>query len=477
MDLVGKNRRNVDISYVIPTPVWKVSYRLDLNQSKPFLQGWAIIDNDGDTDWVDVELSLVTGRPVSFIQNLYPPYYVNRPTLPLSIAGIAQARTHESAYGIFANDSEADRAYPMADGVYESAPAAATAMRTKSSNNLAYAPAPAPLTGGVINTAAGASAGDQFEFTLKKPVTLARQQSAMLPLVEGAVTAVKALVFSGAKAVYGNAIHPEISAELTNNTGMKLPAGPITVFDGGAYAGDALLEFLPENEKRLISYGEDLSVSGNTTNEVNRPVTSVKISKGTMTINRSVSNEKTYIIKNASSQSKSLIIEHTKTNGATLKEPAKSDEETSALYRFKRPLAANATITFTVKEESPVVQQITLGRLNIDSFASYSTSGEMPENVRAAFSKAIALKNTADDQQKTLADLTARRERLLDDETRIRANIEAAGNTSEQGILYLTRLAAIDTEIDAQTEQIDTQRAAAEKAKTDYDNYISSLEL
>ncbi|MDR2795412.1 MAG: DUF4139 domain-containing protein, partial [Spirochaetaceae bacterium] len=97
--LPGNSRRDVSLSYVIPAPVWKVSYRLDLNGAKPFLQGWAVIDNDGDIDWTDVEISLVTGRPVSFIQNLYPPYYVNRPILPLAIAGAAEAQTYDSGYG------------------------------------------------------------------------------------------------------------------------------------------------------------------------------------------------------------------------------------------------------------------------------------------------------------------------------------------------------------------------------------------
>jgi len=74
VNLPGTARRNVAISYVIPSPVWKVSYRLDLGASKPLFQGWAIVDNDSDTDWTNVQLSLVAGRPVSFIQELYPPY-------------------------------------------------------------------------------------------------------------------------------------------------------------------------------------------------------------------------------------------------------------------------------------------------------------------------------------------------------------------------------------------------------------------
>ena len=58
--------------------MWKTSYRLILAE-KPALQGWAIVENQTDNDWTDVQLSLVSGRPISFIQDLYQPLYIPRP--------------------------------------------------------------------------------------------------------------------------------------------------------------------------------------------------------------------------------------------------------------------------------------------------------------------------------------------------------------------------------------------------------------
>ncbi|MDR1863158.1 MAG: DUF4139 domain-containing protein, partial [Treponema sp.] len=254
--LPGTGDRIVSLSYVIPAPAWKVSYRLDLTGDKPFLQGWAIVDNDSDTDWNNVELSLVTGKPVSFIQNLYAPYRTARPTLPLSLPGLAEGRTYESGWGGagFSYDeaaAEPQGAYKAADGLALRRSQAAE-MEEAPANR---APAPAPLAAGAPQTASGSPAGDQFEFVFSNPLSLERRQSAMLPLVEGAVKAEKTLVFSGARMSPGISVNPAISTELTNTSGMKLPAGPITVYDGGTYAGDALIAFFPENEKRLISYG------------------------------------------------------------------------------------------------------------------------------------------------------------------------------------------------------------------------------
>ena len=473
---LGSGSRSVSLSYVIPTPVWKVSYRLDLSGQNPFLQGWAIIDNDSNTDWKGVELSLVTGRPVSFIQNLYPPYRLSRPVVPLAIAGVAESRTYESGYGSveMARSGSAAKAYSqemeMAQDEYYSRNAAPAAM----------APAPAPassVTGGVVQTASGSAAGDQFEFTLKNPVTLERRQSAMLPLVEGRVKAEKALVFSGVRAQGGATIHPAISAELTNSSGMKLPAGPITVYDGGTYAGDALIEFFPENEKRLISYGEDLSVTGNSSTSGSRYVTAVNITGGVMVISRRQSYERVYTIRNASEESRKLIIEHPVTSGSELVEPKNPDDRTGNLYRFNQNLPAKGTLSFKVREETPLSERITLAQLRPDSFLSYSTNQEIPASVRAALSRAISLKKTSDNAELAQKDLENQLTRLVSEQDRIRRNLEAAGNQSPQGQDYLRRLASLDSDIDNMNSRIDAAKNEAQRTKREYDNYLANLNI
>jgi len=474
--LNGTGSRDVSLSYVIPTPVWKVSYRLDISGKEPFLQGWAIVDNDSDADWKGVELSLVTGRPVSFIQRLYPPYRLSRPVVPLAIAGFAESRTYESAYNDY------DREVPLA------APMPSAAMRTQSTADTSAKEemeyyygqreaAAGSVGGGAIDTASGRAAGDQFEFTLKNLVTLDRRQSAMLPLVEGAIKAEKLLVFSGSRASGGATINPAISAELVNTSGMKLPAGPITVYDGGTYAGDALIEFFPENEKRLISYGEDLSVSGNVASSGTRFITAVNISGGVMTITRRQSYEKVYTIKNASGQAKKIIIEHPITSGSELMEPTSADDRTGSLYRFNRNLNANETFTFTVREETPVLERITLAQLRADTFLSYASNQEIPADVRAALTRAIELKKIADNAVAAQGTLETQKSRLISDQDRVRRNLEAAGNQTPQGQEYLKRMAALDDEIDAINKQIETAVQETQRAKAEYDSYLATVKI
>ena len=102
IDSSDAKERDVTASYMIPAPVWKSSYRLifgdKAGDKAPMLEGWAIVDNTTGEDWTKVQLSLVSGRPISFISQLYAPKYVTRPSAELADDTAAQAVVHSGAF-------------------------------------------------------------------------------------------------------------------------------------------------------------------------------------------------------------------------------------------------------------------------------------------------------------------------------------------------------------------------------------------
>ncbi|MDR1903971.1 MAG: hypothetical protein LBQ88_17010 [Treponema sp.] len=460
LSLPGKGKRKVDLNYVIPMPVWKVTYRLDIGGEKPLLQGWAIVDNDSDTDWKDVKLSLITGKPVSFIQNLYSPYHTDRPEIPLAIAGFAEAKTYQSGTNI---EEAEESAVPLRRSmvVEEEVP-----RLSYKHQEMLESPS---ISGGSVETAAAAAVGEQFEFTLKRPVSLTRRGSAMFPLVESPIEANKVLVLSGAEILWGPALHPALCVELVNTAGMSLPAGPITVYDG-TYSGDALVEFFPENEKRLISYGEDLTVLGSGTCSTKTTITGAALSKGVMEITGKITDKTVYTVRNASALTKKLIIEHA-CSRQNLLEPAAYYEKTADIYRFRMDLPPYKEIQFTVKEEEPQGESVILAKTSMPAFLSWSSNQELPEDIRKTLHGAIALRKKADEAAAFLEVLQKQKAKLIEDQDRIRRNLEAAGNTSPQGQKYLKRMDSIDNEIDSLNEKI----AAAEKESLEAENQFRSL--
>ncbi|MDR2537994.1 MAG: DUF4139 domain-containing protein [Treponema sp.] len=468
IQLKGNTTRKISISYVIPAAIWKASYRLDLVEApNAAFQGWAIVDNDSDMDWNNIQLSLVTGRPVSFIQELYAPYHVNRPIVPLAIAGTAEPATYETgrSNSILTVNDEA-MAYAAKRAPEPQAAQASGGSATKA----------ASLTAAIdLITPHGQDAAEQFEFTFPNPVSIPRQQSAMLPLVETRLEVTKTLIFP-ATAPHNRAIHPLVGAELINKTRLTLPAGPITVYDGGTYAGDALVDFFPPNEKRLISHGEDLAVSGSVSMTNSSPITTVTINQGVMTINRSQGFVKTYTFQNASSESKRLVLEHPITSGARLVSPTYT-ERTDTVYRFTLTLAPGQELSYEVKEERPAYERITLGRLQPETLLSYSTNGEIPVDARASLQKAVELRQALDNANTALVALKAERERTITEQQRVREILSVVGNTSPQGEEYLGRLVSYEGSLDSLSEQIKGAEGTLKTAQTDYNTYLANLSL
>jgi hypothetical protein len=258
---------------------------------------------------------------------------------------------------------------------------------------------------------------------------------------------------------------------------MKLPAGPITVFDGGSYGGDSLMEFFPENEKRLISYGEDLSVTGSVVRSDTRTLSAVTVAGGVMTITRKQSHIWTYHVRNASGEAKTLIVEHPVTGGTTLREGQTFTERTAAVYRFRNALAPGRDLEFTVTEEAPVSERVVLSHFTPDNYLSYSSSQEIPRSVQEALRKAMELKSLAENAQNALAGLEARRTRLAGEQDRIRRNLEAAGSQTQQGMEYLRRMTEMDREFDSLASQIETAQIQVQDTRNAYDGYLASLSL
>lgn len=465
--------RNVKISYVMEAPVWKASYRLDMEKNKALFQAWAIVDNSTDSDWNDVKLTLTTGRPVGFRQNLYAPYYTYRPELPLAIAQSARAETFAS--GTANTDVQYEKA---------AAPQALAnrKMMLKEASAYNYYDEEAEEAAGIEGEVpsyfagpnpAGSTAGQMFAFTSAEPVNLGRQKSMMMPLTLSTLPAEKFSVFSSIP--YGVSVHPKFCIRIENTSGLKLPAGPVTVFDGGEYAGDALLEFLGENEKRLIAYGDDIEVSGTKSESVLRNIESVKIAGGILSVSYRQIQTSTYSVKNTDKKERTVIIEHAKKAGFDLATKAALEETTAGKYRFKLKAAGASTAELKVEESRTYGETRKILDMSSESFVAYTTNAEMPEKVKKAFEAIIKEREKVLASQKVLADLQNRQTELVREQERVRKNLEALGTESAEGKDFLAKLLKLENELDASKTKLAAAADKANKAQEDFIRFVRDI--
>jgi hypothetical protein len=432
IDSSDAKERQIDASYMIPAPVWKSSYRLIFNEKgEPTLEGWAIIDNTTGEDWTNVRLSVVSGRPVSFISNLYEPKYVARQTVELPEDRAANPVVYGGAVeqaqlkaGVAGGAPQARRLGGNIGGVPSDATGALLASPRAAFEIAPFRPG---ISSDVVVNVASGDLGELFEYRFSTPVTVKKDESTMLPFLQQPIGARKLLIYSEN---YGE--HPMNAVELNNSTAKSLDGGPITVFDAASYAGEALMTTLKAGDKRLISYSVDLGTRVTTQFDSSRElVREIHVNRGTLTARLAMDETKTYSIRNVDQKAKTLIIEHAERPGYKLM-TLKPSETTANAYRFEVKLGADATQKFPVAEERVYEATTAVSSLSPDVLLAYIQNKTLPDAARNQLQQILDAKRQNADLENQIRDLDGEIGNIVTDQTRIRQNMQSLNQVSGQ---------------------------------------------
>jgi hypothetical protein len=488
----GEGKRPVRVGYVVENPIWKTSYRLvlakegkDGKETKPVLQGWAVVENPTDEDWNGVRMALVSGRPISFRMNLYDPLYIQRPLVEPELFASLRPPTYN---GNLSNEDlgKAKKAAKMPakrDREEEDEVDRKAGLRINyapvvagSSANWAVPADALNLRQGVVSAATAAALGDYFQYSIEHAVTLPRQKSAMLPIVQQPVETTRVSIYNEAV----QAKHPLLGLRFKNTTGLHLMQGPITVFEGAAYAGDARILDLQPKEERLLSYAIDLgteveAVSPNGTDRI----TKVKITRGIIEATHVQQQSKVYTIKNRSDHERLLVLEHPYRPQFKLVSQDEPKERARDVYRFELPVAAGKTAKRTVTEETSVGQSISISNTDDQTIRVFLTSNSqvISPKVKEAVQGALDLKGKLSLTQRELAQKNQQLNDIVKDQERLRANLREMPPTAAAYKRYLKKFDDQETEIEQLRETIKSLQNTEHQQKLALDQYLAKLNV
>ena len=461
----GQGQRDVRIGYVVETPLWKVSYRLvlpDVGKNQAGLQGWAMVDNQTDSDWKGVKLSLVSGRPLSFVQDLYRPRYLPRPVVEAQ----DEIALKPQAYG----GGMAPAAPAMAG--MEASDSITDGRRSRSNAKeagiaLFQRPEPIDLAASVRSRATGEEVGALFQYQVAD-VTLPRQRSAMLPIVTANVLVERVSIYNQEV----HAKHPLGGALLTNSTPNHLLQGPVSVFDGGAYAGDAQLTQLPPGEHRLLSFALDLPVTVDPkTQRDESQIVGGKIVDGVLWATQARVAIQEYSFVDSSDQPRTVLLEYPRRDGWKLKDTPAPFESTDLVHRFKVAVPAGGKATsFTIRETLIEQQTFSIIDLDGDLLLSYAQTATIAPKVRAALQQAAQLKAQMAEAERIRTAKQAEIQAIVQDQQRLRENMRTVqGNQTSQ---YYQRLL---TKLNDQETKVEALQIEAERLQSEFDTKRKSL--
>ena len=447
----GEGDRGVRLSYTLEAPVWKATYRILLGDEgqPPLIQGWAVVDNTQDEDWENVELSLVSGLPVSFVHDLYTPRYIRRPVVEVAETTGVLPPEVEGGMALM-NASDAELIYGGA------APMAAMAdAPQKRRTRVAMGKQAASSTPTQVRER---KLGDLFEYTIEHPVTIRRNQSALVPIVlrpfEG-----RSVLLHNRNTRPGN---PMRAVEFANTTGLTLEGGPLTVLEAGSYVGEAMLDTIKPDEKKLVPYAVELSVAVlDNVDSHSENVHRVVIRNGQLTQHSRAIRQTTYHLDNKSATEQVVYLDHPREGGAWhLHDTAEPVETTENYWRFRFPLPGKKVTRFVVEQQQPTVQKLTIGGWNTQSLGVWLDQKHVDARTEGVLRQVIEAQNRVADLDGRLVRLEEERTRITQEQGRIRENLTALGERASEKDLRERFVRTLNAQED-RLEKIAAEFAAA----------------
>ena len=379
LNATGQGARELRVSYISEVPVWKVTYRMVFPHEangKATVQGWAVVDNTVGADWENVKLSLVAGAPQSFIQPMSQPLYTRRPEIPISTVAQTTPQTHAAAEGsgshvvhvqsemmnsqLLAPQSvvQRDKKTMQAGGGRGFGAGMEESVIVEESVH-GFTP-----LGGVDRASDAFQEGDVttnafddfFEYALTQPVTIHKNESAMVPILQQDLPAEHVTLWSAREN------RPLRAVWLDNQSKLTLDSGSFSIFESGEFAGEGLLDPIHPGERRLLSYAVDQAVRVKGVDNKNASTLHhIEIHNGSVIQTNRDSASVTYSAVNSGDAERVVLIEHPRHDGGwELNEGLKAAESTSVVYRFRLAVPAHSTAKFEVSEHGPATSSVVL---------------------------------------------------------------------------------------------------------------------
>ncbi len=488
--LDGK-KADLTISYIMQMPSWRVSYRLAHDEDGTFLQGWGIIDNVLDEDIKDATVSLVAGKPISFIYDLYSPPNVFRPTIREENRGVSapieleaqQERLGSAEFGQEAEMEErefkkdaagecleelatnSDMAHMRAAGGAKKRKMASLERTISAADKAAHIPMGQAMQQSTTAQTKTVEMGEFFKYDIAHPVTVKRGQSAMVPIIQTKIDCRKEHVYNKDKMPR----NPMVTMRVKNDTGMVLERGPIVVLDNSTYVGEAILPYTVPNGDNHIAYSVDMGVIVTEEYKTEQKFKQVSIADNYLVREDYETSITEYSIENKNKDSIELVIEHPKNSAYELVDTPKPTEETESYYRWKSPVKGKTQTKFVVKMGRTVSYSEYLRDMSLESAEWYLNEKHINKKTFEFIKTLIDMRLEIDDLNTKLGELEDQKSSIYEEQERIRENLKSLTKGGKEDALRNKYVAQLEkqegelTDIEAEKKKLNKQIQAIEK--------------
>ena len=333
---------------------------------------------------------------------------------------------------------------------------------------------PYSLEASMQSAAWGGEVGEQFVYQIEAPVTLQRQRSAMLPILSTPVTGRRVSIYNANE----DRERARRGVQMTNDSGLHLIPGPITVFDGSTYAGDAQIQHTARNDKRLLAYAVDLEVKPMLETQTPSEVMRIRIVDGYIEQSMKQRHVADYTFQNMdTSRGRTMLVEHPIQAGYELIAPAKPAEKTDSLYRFDVELPAGKSASLQVVQENVAYQRMAVTSYSLPTLIAYASNGKASKAVVDAVRKAAELQSKINALQARITELDRERSVIGEEQGRIRENMRTIERTTDLYARYMNKFSEQETRLEAITAQRTEASREQDRVRKELEDFLRDLDV
>lgn len=491
---LSPGKHKLRVSYIAPAPVWRVGYRMLVLPKKPrdknnsnskeanqqssrtadnadpphpsevkiIVQGWGIFDNHLDEDLHEVDLTLVAGMPISFRYRLYEPKTPQRPlvedeerTINTPVFFDAAPPPAPAAAGASAK-GRAQAMRSMTLGVTEEDMSGAMA---DSEAAASYSLTPEALEQSAEIAIEGSERGALFHYYVAYPVTVARGESAMVPIIVDELEGRRDLLYNRSKLPN----HPVVSVRTKNTTRMVLERGPVTILDETDYAGEAIIPFTREGGEIIIPYAVELGIKISEEHTRERRTVGIQISQEYLHIQEYDIQHITYHLTSTLANPTEVMIERSIDASYELTETAEPDEQTDQVVRWSVSCVPHARTVFKVHQRHMRRRRESISSLTAAQLHDYLRNKFLDEKTGQTLEEVLRLFRSIDEARKRIRRTEQQREAIYKQQKQIQGNLTPLRYEGEEGALrkrYVAELNNLEDRLEQlkKDEQRDQQK-------------------
>jgi hypothetical protein len=520
----GTGSRDLRVSFLSEVPVWKSTYRILFTDNvkgngvgssnkvnTATLQGFSVVDNTTGEDWKNVQLSLIAGSPQSFLQPLSQPIYARRPEVPIAQDAQLTPQTHASGVDVLKENGA-----PLSSGTagmvgismgngsgsgvgvpggvmggIGSAPAPILQSQRANAGPVAshgaanqgwLAKSTAPMipyetiaASSIVPNTTTAAFDDFFAYNLTDPVTIPRNGSALVPILQTRIGSERVTLWSP------SAPTPLRALWITNTSDLTVDRGSFSIVEDGAFGGEGLLETIHPGEKRLLSYAADqaVRVSVDQSHDTRR-VTMISASKGILRATSAEVAEVEYLVHNAAPDARMVIVEQPRRAGWDLDSDPKPEETTPTAYRFRVATEPKQTVRLHIGERHTLDEYFRLVDSTDQQLTVFLRNAKASAAVMQQLEPVFAAKRAVAALDAQIREKQDAINQLVNDQKRLRDNLSALKGSAEERSLvkrYTTELNTQEDTLATLRRDLAGLQQQRQAANTDLNNKIEALAL